>query len=79
LVGSFIEYYFGGYLYNGKRKIFGSLLLAGYALILFEGFYLLSKNSSLPEGTIFSYIAGLLFIFGFMYDAYREAVALNKR
>lgn len=68
-----------GYLYNGKRKIFGSILLIGFILIILECFYFVNIGSPLPKVTAFSYIAGFLYLFAFMYDAYLEARELNKR
>jgi hypothetical protein len=68
-----------GYIYNGKRKFFGFILLIGYLFVVLEQFYLMYINYPLPDNTSLSFIAGLLFIFAFMYDAYREAKELNKR
>ncbi len=68
-----------GYIYNGKRQLFGGLLLVAIVIIIADGFYLAYTNS-LPESKItLSSVSGLLITVAFMYDAYKEAKHLNQR
>jgi len=66
-----------GYIYNGKRKVFAILLIAGIIISIIGDFY---YNYDIDVMTTFyQWVTGLLVLFGFGYDAYQEAKELNKR
>ena len=68
-----------GYIYNGKRKVFGYILVGAVLVSVGEAFYLGYINQPEMEGTIAGWIVGVLFIFAFAYDAYTEAKEINRK
>ncbi len=64
-----------GYLYNGKRKIFAYLLIS--SVIIGIGGSIVFKVET--AYTSYDAIAGILFAIGLGYDAYCEAVQMNKK
>lgn len=66
-----------GYLYNGKRKIFGSILLAA-SLVMFID---LAANKNATPNAVGSLglFGALLTAIAFSYDAYTEARSINKK
>lgn len=65
-----------GYLYNGKRKFFGSLVAAGYLLTYYIE---LSTDPTLSErlSSPLMFVAGVILGVAFAYDAYEEAQELS--
>jgi hypothetical protein len=59
-----------GYIYNGNRVIFGTILLVGYLVGLVS-------ESDIDSLKNFDIISALIFLFGFGYDAYNEAGNIN--
>lgn len=68
-----------GYLYNGKRILFGTLILINNVL----AYFWMSTVSDEVVTAQFSQptllLAGLVTIIAFAYDAYQEAQQLNRK
>lgn len=60
-----------GYLYLGKRKTFGWLILAGAAILL--GGDILTGFKHAPPMVPYTLISGNIILFALGYDAYQEA------
>ena len=68
-----------GYIYNGRRMLFGSLWTAAMVIVIAEALYL-TFIGALPdtEPTTLSALATILVYTAFGYDAYQEAKSINK-
>jgi len=68
-----------GYLYNGKRLIFGGVWFFFTIAVLLESIYLVSMQKLPPESgnVTLSTIYGIILLFVFVYDAYTEAKEIN--
>lgn len=65
-----------GYVYNGKRKTVGTVLILGSLVAIYVELQLKSSAS-----TLYAYHVMALFLFGSALggDAYREAKSINGR
>jgi hypothetical protein len=73
----------GGYLYNGKRMLLGSLLtIAAIGLTYVENFYVFADGNNLqaqePNAFYIMFASVLIMNTGLAIDAYREANDINS-
>lgn len=70
-----------GYIYAGKRMLFGSAVLLYYLAIYYTAFFLPSTTVDEPLTTIekLTALMFLLLSIAFSYDAYRDVVENKKQ
>jgi hypothetical protein len=67
-----------GYIYNGKRIIFGILILVPYLLShVVDGSQILANMS--PETTAIAVLSLIMTSSAFAYDAFQEAKKINEK
>jgi hypothetical protein len=81
LVAAILNLFFGlGYLYNGKRLFFGSLLFCGTLTVMIDTFFIYVSDVPAPSDiSLVGLFALALIVFAFVYDAYSEAKEINKK